>query len=69
VIRRFKDEILPIPIGEPFPQIDDGFFEFLWHQDFMRERGKGEIKVVAEFGLGQVFGLHRTVGINYERRV
>lgn len=57
MIRRLEDEILPIPIGEPFPQIYDGLFKLVRHQDFVRERGESEIKVVAQFGMGEVFGL------------
>jgi hypothetical protein len=55
-----EDEILPIPIGEPFPQLYDSFLEFLRHQNLMRQGGEGEVKVVREFRMRQMIRLSTT---------
>lgn len=58
MVGRLEDEILPLAIGKPFSQIDYGFFELFWHEHFVGQSGKGKVKVVAELGGFEVFGLY-----------
>lgn len=57
MIRWLKDVVRPRTVGETVPELDDRLFKFFGHEDFVRECGEGEVKVLVKRGGGKVFGL------------